>query len=206
MLFILQNFLPDFGFSIFLPGSEIPDWISNQNLGSEVTIELPPHWFESNFLGFAVCCVFAFEDIAPNGCSSQLLCQLQSDESHFRGIGHILHSIDCEGNSEDRLKSHHMWLAYKPRGRLRISYGDCPNRWRHAKASFGFISCCPSNMVRKCGIHLIYAQDHEERNSTMIHHSSSGNFSDLKSADSSVGASGSGLCCSVVHSSNWWGY
>lgn len=206
MLQKLQNFLPDFGFSIFLPGSEIPDWISNQNLGSEVTIELPPHWFESNFLGFAVCCVFAFEDIAPNGCSSQLLCQLQSDESHFRGIGHILHSIDCEGNSEDRLKSHHMWLAYKPRGRLRISYGDCPNRWRHAKASFGFISCCPSNMVRKCGIHLIYAQDHEERNSTMIHHSSSGNFSDLKSADSSVGASGSGLCCSVVHSSNWWGY
>ena len=200
--FLAQNFLPDFGFSIFLPGSEVPDWILNQNIGSEVAIELPPCWFENNLLGFVVCCVFASEDISLNGCSS-LMCHLESDDSCFGPIGHIMHSFDSEGDSEDRLKSQHMWLAYKPRAKLRITYGDCPNRWRHAKASFGFVGCCPSNMVIKCGIHLLYStqDDHEERNSTMIRRSSSGNLiSDLKSAQSS------GLCCSVAHISNWWGY
>ncbi|KAL6316892.1 hypothetical protein AAG906_023547 [Vitis piasezkii] len=37
----------------FIPGSRIPDWIRYQSSGSEVKAELPPNWFNSNFLGFA---------------------------------------------------------------------------------------------------------------------------------------------------------
>ncbi|RVW64939.1 TMV resistance protein N [Vitis vinifera] len=33
-----------------VPGSEIPDWFSYQSSGNVVNIELPPNWFNSNFL------------------------------------------------------------------------------------------------------------------------------------------------------------
>ena len=36
-----------------VPGSRIPDWIRYQSSGSEVKAELPPDWFNSNFMGFA---------------------------------------------------------------------------------------------------------------------------------------------------------
>ncbi|RVW19320.1 putative disease resistance protein [Vitis vinifera] len=38
-------------------GSRIPDWIRYQSSGTEVKAELPPNWFNSNFLGLALCVV-----------------------------------------------------------------------------------------------------------------------------------------------------
>ncbi|KAL6315945.1 hypothetical protein AAG906_013779 [Vitis piasezkii] len=38
----------------FIPGSRIPDWVTYQSSGSEVKAELPPNWFNSNLLGFAL--------------------------------------------------------------------------------------------------------------------------------------------------------
>ncbi|CBI39281.3 unnamed protein product, partial [Vitis vinifera] len=43
-------------FSILLPGSNgIPEWVSHQRMGCEVSIELPMNWYEDdNFLGFVL--------------------------------------------------------------------------------------------------------------------------------------------------------
>ena len=43
------------GFSTFVTGSgEVPEWISHQNVGSEVTALLPSNWYDDkDFLGFA---------------------------------------------------------------------------------------------------------------------------------------------------------
>ena len=52
MIFIIQNFLLDFGFRFFILGSEVPDCILNQkvpdcilnqNIESEVAIKLLPY-------------------------------------------------------------------------------------------------------------------------------------------------------------------
>ena len=47
------------GFSTVIPGSgELPEWISHQGIGSEVTIQLPLNWYYKDFLGLALCCVY----------------------------------------------------------------------------------------------------------------------------------------------------
>ncbi|XP_034677332.1 disease resistance protein RPV1-like isoform X3 [Vitis riparia] len=38
--------------AVLTPGSRLPDWIRYQSFGKEVIAELPPNWFNSNFLGF----------------------------------------------------------------------------------------------------------------------------------------------------------
>ncbi|CAL5342764.1 unnamed protein product [Camellia sinensis] len=44
-------------FSIVLPGREIPKWFSHQSRGCWISFQLPPHWFNSSFLGFAFAAV-----------------------------------------------------------------------------------------------------------------------------------------------------
>ncbi|KAH9782173.1 Disease resistance-like protein DSC1 [Citrus sinensis] len=48
------------GFSIIVPGSEIPEWFEYQNNeGSSITISTPPKTYKNNKLvGYAMCCVF----------------------------------------------------------------------------------------------------------------------------------------------------
>ncbi|KAF3945769.1 hypothetical protein CMV_027887 [Castanea mollissima] len=47
------------GFGIALqtiiPGYEIPWWITHQRLGNSISIELPPNWCNSKWMGFALC-------------------------------------------------------------------------------------------------------------------------------------------------------
>ncbi|KAI8008107.1 hypothetical protein LOK49_LG07G02002 [Camellia lanceoleosa] len=44
-------------FSIVLPGREIPKWFSHQSRGCWISFQLPPHWFNNSFLGFAFAAV-----------------------------------------------------------------------------------------------------------------------------------------------------
>ncbi|KAA8535694.1 hypothetical protein F0562_030697 [Nyssa sinensis] len=41
------------GYSLFFPGTEIPQWFSHQNIGCTVSMQLPPHWFPQNLMGVA---------------------------------------------------------------------------------------------------------------------------------------------------------
>ncbi|GAY69021.1 hypothetical protein CUMW_268730, partial [Citrus unshiu] len=51
------------GSLIVLPGSEIPDWFSDQSSGSSICIQLPPHSFCRNLIGFAFCAVLDFKQV-----------------------------------------------------------------------------------------------------------------------------------------------
>ncbi|KAK3172202.1 hypothetical protein Dsin_033131 [Dipteronia sinensis] len=46
-------------FHIRLPGSEIPKWFSCKSDGNRVAIELRPNWFNDEFMGIAMCGVYA---------------------------------------------------------------------------------------------------------------------------------------------------
>ncbi|XP_021802033.1 TMV resistance protein N-like [Prunus avium] len=43
-------------------GYEIPNWFSHQSEGSSIKIQLPPDWFSTDFLGFALSLVIAFDN------------------------------------------------------------------------------------------------------------------------------------------------
>ncbi|XP_024967448.1 TMV resistance protein N-like [Cynara cardunculus var. scolymus] len=45
--------------TVFLPGSRIPGWFSNQSTGDCIKVELPPAWCYENFKGIALCLVFS---------------------------------------------------------------------------------------------------------------------------------------------------
>ncbi|ONH91495.1 hypothetical protein PRUPE_8G118900, partial [Prunus persica] len=53
--------------TIVCPGHEIPNWFSYQNEGSSINIKLPPDWFDSNFLGFALSLVVGFDNYNVKG-------------------------------------------------------------------------------------------------------------------------------------------
>ncbi|KDO39546.1 hypothetical protein CISIN_1g0463141mg, partial [Citrus sinensis] len=61
MIFILQERYKLRGTVLILPGSEIPEWFSNQNSGSEITLQLPQHCCQ-NLIGFALCVVLVWCD------------------------------------------------------------------------------------------------------------------------------------------------
>ncbi|CAL8082424.1 unnamed protein product [Prunus armeniaca] len=46
--------------AIKCPGYDIPNWFSHQSEGSSVKIQLPPDWFSTDFLGFALSLVVAY--------------------------------------------------------------------------------------------------------------------------------------------------
>lgn len=37
--------------------SELLEWFMFQNIGSSMTLKLPPSWFSDNFVGFALCAI-----------------------------------------------------------------------------------------------------------------------------------------------------
>ncbi|KAF3951986.1 hypothetical protein CMV_022414 [Castanea mollissima] len=45
-------------FQTIIPGYEIPWWITHQRLGNSISIELPPNWCNSRWMGFALCRFF----------------------------------------------------------------------------------------------------------------------------------------------------
>ncbi|XP_034229569.1 disease resistance-like protein DSC1 [Prunus dulcis] len=42
-------------------GNEIPNWFSHKSEGCSIKIELPPNWFSTDFLGFALSIVVAYK-------------------------------------------------------------------------------------------------------------------------------------------------
>ncbi|KAJ9675886.1 hypothetical protein PVL29_024718 [Vitis rotundifolia] len=52
---------PFFKWDVIVPGSSIPERFVHQNMGPSVTVQLPPHWYNTNLMGLAVCAVFAVD-------------------------------------------------------------------------------------------------------------------------------------------------
>ena len=147
-----QKIFENVAFSMILPGSGIPKWIWNQNMGSFVTIKLPTDWYDDDFLGFVVCSVL---EHLPD----RIICHLSSDTLDYgdlRDFGHDFHWKDSNASSE------HVWLGYQPCAQLRMFQMNDPNEWSHIEISFeatSGVSSRASNLVKKCGVRLIYAED-----------------------------------------------
>ncbi|KAJ4846104.1 hypothetical protein Tsubulata_015354, partial [Turnera subulata] len=79
---------------VHIPGSEIPEFFRYRSTGSCFTAHLPPNWYNSKFLGFAMCAVISFNTnhSEENGIDNADGAN-PSDESP-RDIGNFL--VRCE--------------------------------------------------------------------------------------------------------------
>ncbi|KAJ9675788.1 hypothetical protein PVL29_024635 [Vitis rotundifolia] len=102
------------------------------------------NWYNYDFLGFAFCSVLEH-------LPERIIC-------HLKDFGHYFH---WKGNI---VGSEHVWLVYQPCSQLRLFQFNDPNDWNHIEISFEaaqrFISSA-SNVVKKCGVCFIYAEDLE---------------------------------------------
>ncbi|XP_034674569.1 disease resistance protein RUN1-like [Vitis riparia] len=148
---------------IIISGScGIPKWISHHKKGATVVAKLPKNWYKNNdLLGFVLYCVY---DPLDNESEETL----ENDATYFKCDltlrGHEIKFVDelqfcpschCYGVVPK------MWMIYLPKVRI-VKYHS--NKWRQLTASFcGFLRG-KAMKVEECGIHLIYAHDHEKNN------------------------------------------
>ncbi|KAM0993922.1 hypothetical protein EV2_009838 [Malus domestica] len=152
-------------FQIAIPGSEIPKWFSHQNdVGSSLTIDLPPLWNKSKFMGYALCAVFVLDEhcvvdehdtfqFKTFHATHHLVCRLKHNGKQLEVCG----TQPAFRFSEKfcQVDSDHLWMFYVSRDRY---FGT---DWHNScsQIEFLFETRGPGLKVKKCGVRLMYEQD-----------------------------------------------
>ncbi|KAG4123276.1 hypothetical protein ERO13_D11G316533v2, partial [Gossypium hirsutum] len=160
-------------FDIMMPGSEIPEWFSQQKSDKSIKIPVPK---DSQWIGVACCCIFVNNDASRHieaiGCNASIFRgrNCRPIDRRNRWVGRYL---------DKPIMKDHLFLRYFPRDELYLSladkYGDCEtnNLWTtdcldqigdELKLSFNaeFGPNCRCVKVKKCGVRIVYEKDLEE--------------------------------------------
>ena len=171
---MLIKFLQDFDRKIYpreirytqvgliLSGScGIPKWISHHKMGATVAAKLPQNWYKNNdLLGFVLYCVY---DPLDNESEETL----ENDATYYQcGLTLCGHEIQFVDDLQFYFLCHcydvvpKMWMIYYPKVGIEKKYPS--NKWRQLTVSFCGYMNGKAVKVEECGIHLIYAHDHEQ--------------------------------------------
>ena len=149
---MVQNFFPEIGYSIVIPGSRIPSWPWHESMGASVSADLPPHGLDDKFLGIVLCAVFSLEEGNTIQRPGEICCNFECREGPY-----FYHSINWTCGQDAVFERDHVWMIYQPRNQFMKSKSNSDNAFKHIKASFCLSGA--SHVVRKCAIRLIYAQN-----------------------------------------------
>ncbi|CAN6686503.1 unnamed protein product [Malus baccata var. baccata] len=145
---------------IVSPGSEIPEWFSNQSVGHSVNVELPPPSC-NNWLGIAFCVVF--EDPKQNlANSAALICPStlrQYDEFQI-GVLPCFPNVTSRRCKVGSLVSEHLWVFYLPSKLCQAEQISFTTFYDYEREP-------GLNVVKKCGACLVYEQDLGELTRTL---------------------------------------
>ncbi|KAB2059432.1 hypothetical protein ES319_A11G302400v1 [Gossypium barbadense] len=221
-LTLLKKHLKVFGnsrkkFDIIIPGSEMPEWFSQQRGESWIKIDLPLEVRnDSQWMGVALCCIFVSDDASRD---EDLMCravihgrysrQANCTQSNFQG--RVPRQVDWSGYTvNDHFEQHvmkdHILIRYFSRDKLypisledkcgeretnNLWTTDCLDQECHQlELSFTDFNC--NNVkVKKCGVRIVYERDLEE---TQVLHSSQccANFEDIQQHSDDDGSIGKG--------------
>ncbi|XP_058733730.1 uncharacterized protein LOC131605386 [Vicia villosa] len=149
-----------FYIGIVIPGSEMPSWFNNQNVGSSIPVSSVMQDKGNSIVGFLCCAVFSLAPHYPTMTSSSRWKPPAQMTMHaLNNIAFLPIFVD-----EDLItvKSNYIWLIYFP---WKSSYDVVDHRLRVEAHMYG----CLDVEVKKCGYHWVYKQDLQEFNSTMMH-------------------------------------
>ncbi|XP_024043074.1 disease resistance-like protein DSC1 [Citrus clementina] len=148
MIFILQERYKLRGTVLILPGSEIPEWFSNQNSGSEITLQLPRHCCQ-NLIGFALCVVLVWCD--PEWSGFNIDFRYSFEMTTLSGRKHVRRRcFKTLWFVYPMTKIDHVVLGFNPCGNVGF-----PDDNHLTTVSFDFFSIF--NKVSRCGVCPVYA-------------------------------------------------
>ncbi|KAG4123196.1 hypothetical protein ERO13_D11G312690v2 [Gossypium hirsutum] len=173
-------------FEILMPGSEIPEWFSQQRSDSSIKIPVSK---DSQWIGVACCCIFVNNDASRDdesiGCGAFIYCR-NSEEASCNGSifrGRNPRVVDrlgwCLGKRYNGpIMKDHLFLRYWSRDELypfslEDKYGHCEtnNLWATDCSDekcdeFEVFFSNPNDedyaKVKKCGARIVYEKDLEE--------------------------------------------
>ena len=138
-------------YSVFFPGSEMPEWFSHQCIGDEVNIMEPFSHLRNDWIGIAVCVVFCSLPCRQIQSKYPISCSLTVNGNVFNTTpGHMVVLSDHIDlfyllpqffMDEEHRKS--LWEC--------DANGFCKIGIKITKGSLG--------LVKKCGLHVIYKKD-----------------------------------------------
>uniref|UniRef100_F6GW25 TMV resistance protein N n=1 Tax=Vitis vinifera TaxID=29760 RepID=F6GW25_VITVI len=141
-------------------GSGIPNWISHHKKGAEVVAKLPQNWYKNDdLLGFVLYCVYypldneSEETLDNDATYFEYGLTLRGREIQFVDELQFFPSFQCYVVPQ-------MWMIYYPKLLIEKKYHS--NKCRELTASFCGYLRGKAVKVEECGIHLIYAHDHEQ--------------------------------------------
>ncbi|ESR55388.1 hypothetical protein CICLE_v10018528mg [Citrus x clementina] len=136
--------------SICLPGSEIPDGFRNQSLGSSVSIQMPQHCCNKNFIGFALCAVIELEG---DHCSEIYEVRV----GYEYGFYHTFILVDVIS-----IDSTHVIVGFDQCWNMELPDAD-----HHSDVSFDFFIDDSSFKVKCCGVTPVYANPNQDEPNTL---------------------------------------
>ncbi|XP_010665420.1 disease resistance protein RPV1 [Vitis vinifera] len=139
-------------YDAIVPGSRIPEWFVDQSTGSSVTVELPPHWYNTKLMGMAVCAV-----IGATGVIDPTIEEWRP-QIYFKCSSVIYQGDDAIMSRS--MKDDHTWFRYlslcwlhgrtppfgKSRGSMVVSFGSWEEKLE----------------VKKCGVRLVYEGEEKD--------------------------------------------
>ncbi|TYI58392.1 hypothetical protein E1A91_D11G354300v1, partial [Gossypium mustelinum] len=176
-------------FDIIMPGSEIPEWFSQQTSDSSIKISLPINLQQySQWIGVASCCIFVNNDASRDeeyiGCGAYIYCrnseQASGNGSIFRGRNP--RRIDWRSwllgkRFNQPILKDHIFLRYWSRDKLypfslEDKFCDCETNKLWAtdcldkicdELEVSFVDRFGHRAnVKKCGVRIVYEKDLEE--------------------------------------------
>ncbi|KAG4123203.1 hypothetical protein ERO13_D11G312036v2 [Gossypium hirsutum] len=183
-------------FDIIMPGSEIPEWFSQQTSDSSIKISLPINLQQySQWIGVASCCIFVNNDASRDeeyiGCGAYIYCrnseQASGNGSIFRGRNP--RRIDWRSwllgkRFNQPILKDHIFLRYWSRDKLypfslEDKFCDCETNKLWAtdcldkicdELEVSFVDRFGHRAnVKKCGVRIVYEKDLEEIKELQCH-------------------------------------
>ncbi|XP_050236343.1 TMV resistance protein N-like [Mercurialis annua] len=153
----LQDASSSCRFDVIVPGTELPNWFSNQITGSSIIVQLCPNWYNEKFKGLAVCVLFAIHEdpqLLSEGVVSDIAiyCKMEvSDHTATSSFKFLIYRVPS-------LQSDHLWMGFH--SRIEFDKPNWLNKCRVLKVSFE--SSSPCMKVKKCGVRMVYDKDEDE--------------------------------------------
>ncbi|TYI03715.1 hypothetical protein ES332_A11G360200v1 [Gossypium tomentosum] len=179
-------------FEVIMPGSEIPEWFSQQKSDSSIKI---PFRKDSEWIGVACCCIFVNNDASRDneviGCGAYIYCRncekASCNGTIFQGRNH--RRVHWGGwlmgkEINQPVMKDHLFLCYWSRDELcpfsEDKYGDCEtnNLWTtdcldqkcdELEVSFSDSDFEDNAKVKNCGVRIVYGKDLEEIKELQCH-------------------------------------